>query len=238
MEPILSLKNVCSYYDKVQVLYDINVDVYPGEIVSVIGANGAGKSTMMKTIMGLVHMGRGEVTFDGKKLNRMHAHKICKAGIAYVPEGREVFPNMTVLENLEMGAYCRSYTAAQMNEKLEEMYTMFPRLKERLKQKAGSMSGGEQQMCAIARALMSNPKLLMLDEPSLGLAPVVVDKIFETLVAINKLGVSILIVEQNVLATLDVASRGFVIETGKTVLSGPSSELINNEDMKKAYLGI
>ena len=126
MEPILSLKNVCSYYDKVQVLYDINVDVYPGEIVSVIGANGAGKSTMMKTIMGLVHMGRGEVTFDGKKLNRMHAHKICKAGIAYVPEGREVFPNMTVLENLEMGAYCRSYTAAQMNEKLEEMYTMFP----------------------------------------------------------------------------------------------------------------
>lgn len=135
MEPILSLKNVCSYYDKVQVLYDINVDVYPGEIVSVIGANGAGKSTMMKTIMGLVHMGRGEVTFDGKKLNRMHAHKICKAGIAYVPEGREVFPNMTVLENLEMGAYCRSYTAAQMNEKLEEMYTMFPRLKERLKQK-------------------------------------------------------------------------------------------------------
>ena len=119
MEPILSLKNVCSYYDKVQVLYDINVDVYPGEIVSVIGANGAGKSTMMKTIMGLVHMGRGEVTFDGKKLNRMHAHKICKAGIAYVPEGREVFPNMTVLENLEMGAYCRSYTAAQMNEKLE-----------------------------------------------------------------------------------------------------------------------
>ena len=130
-------------------------------------------------------MGRGQVTFDGKKLNRMHAHKICKAGIAYVPEGREVFPNMTVLENLEMGAYCRSYTAAQMNEKLEEMYTMFPRLKERLKQKAGSMSGGEQQMLAIARGLMSDPSMVMLDEPSLGLAPVIVDDVFDVIHNIN-----------------------------------------------------
>ena len=237
MEPILSLKNVCSYYDKVQVLYDINVDVYPGEIVSVIGANGAGKSTMMKTIMGLVHMGRGEVTFDGKKLNRMHAHKICKAGIAYVPEGREVFPNMTVLENLEMGAYCRSYTAAQMNEKLEEMYTMFPRLKERLKQKAGSMSGGEQQMLAIGRALMSRPKLLMLDEPSMGLAPILVEQIFEIIQSLHKSGTTILLVEQNAQMALSVADRAYVMETGAISLSGTGRELAESDQVKKAYLG-
>ena len=237
MEPILSLKNVCSYYDKVQVLYDINVDVYPGEIVSVIGANGAGKSTMMKTIMGLVHMGRGEVTFDGKKLNRMHAHKICKAGIAYVPEGREVFPNMTVLENLEMGAYCRSYTAAQMNEKLEEMYTMFPRLKERLKQKAGSMSGGEQQMLAMGRALMSNPKLLMLDEPSMGLAPILVEQIFDIIQDLNRKGSTILLVEQNAQMALSVAHRGYVMETGKIVATGSGAELIESPEIKRAYLG-
>ena len=237
MEPILSLKNVCSYYDKVQVLYDINVDVYPGEIVSVIGANGAGKSTMMKTIMGLVHMGRGEVTFDGKKLNRMHAHKICKAGIAYVPEGREVFPNMTVLENLEMGAYCRSYTAAQMNEKLEEMYTMFPRLKERLKQKAGSMSGGEQQMLAVGRALMSRPKLLMMDEPSLGLAPLVVQGIFDIIRAINQQGVTVLLIEQNANMALKIADYAYVLETGCITKSGTGAALLADESIKEAYLG-
>ena len=237
MEPILSLKNVCSYYDKVQVLYDINVDVYPGEIVSVIGANGAGKSTMMKTIMGLVHMGRGEVTFDGKKLNRMHAHKICKAGIAYVPEGREVFPNMTVLENLEMGAYCRSYTAAQMNEKLEEMYTMFPRLKERLKQKAGSMSGGEQQMLAIARGLMSDPSMVMLDEPSLGLAPLIVQDIFNIIKEINKQGVTILLIEQNANMALKIADLAYVLETGTITMSGTGAELLADEKVKEAYLG-
>ena len=237
MEPILSLKNVCSYYDKVQVLYDINVDVYPGEIVSVIGANGAGKSTMMKTIMGLVHMGRGEVTFDGKKLNRMHAHKICKAGIAYVPEGREVFPNMTVLENLEMGAYCRSYTAAQMNEKLEEMYTMFPRLKERLKQKAGSMSGGEQQMLAMGRALMSNASMLMLDEPSMGLSPLLVQEIFDIIQNVHKEGMTILLVEQNAQMALSVADRAYVLETGRVVMEGTGAELLTNERVRSAYLG-
>ena len=165
MEPILSLKNVCSYYDKVQVLYDINVDVYPGEIVSVIGANGAGKSTMMKTIMGLVHMGRGEVTFDGKKLNRMHAHKICKAGIAYVPEGREVFPNMTVLENLEMGAYILSgKKGATTAQDLEMVFDRFPRLKERENSMGNKLSGGEQQMLTVARGLMQNPTMILLDE--------------------------------------------------------------------------
>ena len=238
MEPILSLKNVCSYYHKVQVLYDINVDVYPGEIVSVIGANGAGKSTMMKTIMGLVHMGRGEVTFDGKKLNRMHAHKICKAGIAYVPEGREVFPNMTVLENLEMGAYCRSYTAAQMNEKLEEMYTMFPRLKERLKQKAGSMSGGEQQMLAIARGLMSDPSMVMLDEPSLGLAPVIVDDVFDVIHNINSVKkLPVILVEQNAYMALSISNRCYVLENGRIAHSGKSSELIQSDVIRETYLG-
>ena len=237
MEPILSLKNVCSYYDKVQVLYDINVDVYPGEIVSVIGANGAGKSTMMKTIMGLVHMGRGEVTFDGKKLNRMHAHKICKAGIAYVPEGREVFPNMTVLENLEMGAYCRSYTAAQMNEKLEEMYTMFPRLKERLKQKAGSMSGGEQQMLAVGRALMAKPKMILMDEPSMGLSPLLVKEIFAIIQEVNKQGITILLVEQNAKMALAISDRAYVLETGNISIEGNAADLLNDPRVKKAYLG-
>ena len=194
MEPILSLKNVCSYYDKVQVLYDINVDVYPGEIVSVIGANGAGKSTMMKTIMGLVHMGRGEVTFDGKKLNRMHAHKICKAGIAYVPEGREVFPNMTVLENLEMGAYCRSYTAAQMNEKL--------------------------------------------DEPSLGLAPVIVDDVFDVIHNINSVKkLPVILVEQNAYMALSISNRCYVLENGRIAHSGKSSELIQSDVIRETYLG-
>mgnify|MGYP001058322158 CR=1 FL=1 len=217
MEPILSLKNVCSYYDKVQVLYDINVDVYPGEIVSVIGANGAGKSTMMKTIMGLVHMGRGEVTFDGKKLNRMHAHKICKAGIAYVPEGREVFPNMTVLENLEMGAYCRSYTAAQMNEKLEEMYTMFPRLKERLKQKAGSMSGGEQQRVSLARALVNNPPILLADEPTGNLDPTNAWEIMMLLEDINKRGTTVVVVTHNQDIVERMQKRVITIDKGVVV---------------------
>ena len=235
MEPILSLKNVCSYYDKVQVLYDINVDVYPGEIVSVIGANGAGKSTMMKTIMGLVHMGRGEVTFDGKKLNRMHAHKICKAGIAYVPEGREVFPNMTVLENLEMGGYTRPNS--ELEESIENVYDHFPRLKERYKQVAGTLSGGEQQMLAMGRALMSNASMLMLDEPSMGLSPLLVQEIFDIIRNIHKEGMTILLVEQNAQMALSVADRAYVLETGRVVMEGTGAELLTNERVRSAYLG-
>ena len=196
------------------------------------------QKSMIFTIMGLVHMGRGEVTFDGKKLNRMHAHKICKAGIAYVPEGREVFPNMTVLENLEMGAYCRSYTAAQMNEKLEEMYTMFPRLKERLKQKAGSMSGGEQQMLAIARGLMSDPSMVMLDEPSLGLAPVIVDDVFDVIHNINTVKkLPVILVEQNAYMALSISNRCYVLENGRIAHSGKSSELIQSDVIRETYLG-
>ena len=236
MEPILSLKNVCSYYDKVQVLYDINVDVYPGEIVSVIGANGAGKSTMMKTIMGLVHMGRGEVTFDGKKLNRMHAHKICKAGIAYVPEGREVFPNMTVLENLEMGAFSRKDTR-NFSKDYEMIFEHLPRLKERRKQMAGTLSGGEQQMLAIGRALMSKPKMLLLDEPSMGLSPILVQEIFHIIENVNKTGMTVLLVEQNAKMALKIASRAYVLETGKIAMSGDAGELAKDPKVQEAYLG-
>ena len=235
MEPILSLKNVCSYYDKVQVLYDINVDVYPGEIVSVIGANGAGKSTMMKTIMGLVHMGRGQVTFDGKKLNRMHAHKICKAGIAYVPEGREVFPNMTVLENLEMGGYTRPNS--ELEESIENVYDHFPRLKERYKQVAGTLSGGEQQMLAMGRALMSKPKLMMMDEPSMGLAPILVEQIFDIIRELKRAGTTILLVEQNAQMALSIADRAYVLETGKIVNEGSASDLLHDDSVRRAYLG-
>ena len=236
MEPILSLKNVCSYYDKVQVLYDINVDVYPGEIVSVIGANGAGKSTMMKTIMGLVHMGRGEVTFDGKKLNRMHAHKICKAGIAYVPEGREVFPNMTVLENLEMGGYTRPNS--ELEESIENVYDHFPRLKERSWQLAGTLSGGEQQMLAIARGLMSDPSMVMLDEPSLGLAPVIVDDVFDVIHNINTVKkLPVILVEQNAYMALSISNRCYVLENGRIAHSGKSSELIQSDVIRETYLG-
>ena len=235
MEPILSLKNVCSYYDKVQVLYDINVDVYPGDIVSVIGANGAGKSTMMKTIMGLVHMGRGEVTFDGKKLNRMHAHKICKAGIAYVPEGREVFPNMTVLENLEMGGYTRPNS--ELEESIENVYDHFPRLKERYKQVAGTLSGGEQQMLAMGRALMSKPKLMMMDEPSMGLAPILVEQIFDIIRELKQAGTTILLVEQNAQMALSIADRAYVLETGKIVNEGSASDLLHDDSVRRAYLG-
>ena len=234
---MLKIEDMHVYYGAIHAVKGVSFEVGEGEIVALIGANGAGKSTMMKTIMGLVHMGRGEVTFDGKKLNRMHAHKICKAGIAYVPEGREVFPNMTVLENLEMGAYCRSYTAAQMNEKLEEMYAMFPRLKERLKQKAGSMSGGEQQMLAMSRALMSHPKLMMLDEPSMGLAPILVDQIFEIIKELHKQGTTILLVEQNARKALQVADRAYVLETGSITLSGTGAELAKSDAVRKAYLG-
>ena len=186
MDNILTLEHVNSYYGKVQALHDISISIGRQEIVSVIGANGAGKSTMMKTIMNLVHAPEGKIIFDGQNLVKMRTHNICKAGIAYVPEGRDIFPDLTVQENLEMGAYSRNYSASVLNGKMEEVCTLFPRLKERYKQKAGCMSGGEQQMLAIARGLMSDTKLVMLDEPSLGLAPVIVDDVFDIIVRINR----------------------------------------------------
>ena len=234
---MLKVEHIMVNYGDFQAISDVSLDMKEGEIVALLGSNGAGKSTTINTLSGMTDLRAGKITFMGQDISSTPAFDRVKMGLIQVPEGRKLFPYMSVMDNMLVGSYLKE--ACEIRKKnLDLCFELFPKLYERRKQLAGSMSGGEQQMCAIARALMSNPKLLMLDEPSLGLAPVVVDKIFETLVAINKLGVSILIVEQNVLATLDVASRGFVIETGKTVLSGPSSELINNEDMKKAYLGI
>lgn len=234
---MLKVEHIMVNYGDFQAVSDVSLDMEEGEIVALLGSNGAGKSTTINTLSGMTDLRAGKITFMGRDISNTPAFDRVKMGLIQVPEGRKLFPYMSVMDNMLAGSYLKE--AREVRKKnLDLCFELFPKLYERRKQLAGSMSGGEQQMCAIARALMSNPKLLMLDEPSLGLAPVVVDKIFETLVAINKLGVSILIVEQNVLATLDVASRGFVIETGKTVLSGPSRELINNEDMKKAYLGI
>ena len=235
MEPILSLKNVCSYYDKVQVLYDINVDVYPGEIVSVIGANGAGKSTTLQTVSGLLRSRTGSIEFNGENISHVPAHKLVYKGLAQVPEGRRIFLQMSVEENLEMGAFTQKN--AGIDADLESVYEQFPRLRERKKQIAGTLSGGEQQMLAMGRALMSHPKLLMLDEPSMGLAPILVEQIFDIIRQLHKNGTTILLVEQNAQMALSVADRAYVLETGKITLSGTGKELAESDEVRKAYLG-
>ena len=207
-----------------------------GEIVTLLGANGAGKTTTLRSINGLNRPRRGTITFVGQEITTIPAHNIVKLGISQSPEGRKLFPRMTVVENLEMGAFQRSDRAA-IKEDMEGVFTLFPRLAERRTQKAGTMSGGEQQMCAIGRAMMARPKLLMLDEPSMGLAPIFVERIFETIVEINKQGTPILLVEQNALMALEVADRGYVLETGSIVLEGPAADLKTNEQVRKTYLG-
>ena len=235
---MLKIEGVNSFYGKVHVLYDINLHVDNDEIISIIGANGAGKTTLMKTIMGVVHAGSGSIHFEGQAIERMPTHRIVAAGISYVPEGREVFSEATVLENLKMGAYTKRLSQGEMNARLDEMYEMFPRLKERTKQKAGSLSGGEQQMLAIARGLMNEPKLIMFDEPSLGLAPVIVDEVFEVIQNVNsKKHIPILLVEQNAYMALTISSRCYVLETGHIVQEGLSSELINSDTIHETYLG-
>ena len=234
---MLEIKHIDAFYGKVQALYDVSLEVGDNEIISLIGANGAGKSTLMKTVMGLLRPARGEVLFDGEDLTKIRNTRIVSRGIVYVPEGREVFPEMTVRDNLEMGAYCRKYSQKEMNRKIEEMYDIFPRLKERQKQLAGSLSGGEQQMLAVARALMSHPKLMMMDEPSLGLAPLIVQDIFNIIKEINKQGVTILLIEQNANMALRIADQGYVLETGRISLSGTGRELLADESVKAAYLG-
>ena len=234
---MLKIKHIDAFYGKVQALYDVSLEVGDNEIISLIGANGAGKSTLMKTVMGLLRPARGEVLFDGEDLTKIRNTRIVSRGIVYVPEGREVFPEMTVRDNLEMGAYCRKYSQKEMNRKIEEMYDIFPRLKERQKQLAGSLSGGEQQMLAIGRALMSRPELIMMDEPSLGLAPIIVQGVFDIIKEINKQGVTILLVEQNANMALKAADLGYVMETGQITLSGTGKELAENEEVKAAYLG-
>jgi branched-chain amino acid transport system ATP-binding protein len=234
---VLEVEDIHTFYGTIEALKGISLVVREGEIVTLIGANGAGKSTTLRSINGLNHPRDGRISFMGEDITHTPAHKIVKRGISQSPEGRKLFSRMSVEENLEMGAFHRSGHAEIAADK-KHVFELFPRLKERLHQKAGTLSGGEQQMCAIGRAMMARPKLLMLDEPSMGLAPIFVDRIFETIVEINKEGTPVLLVEQNALMALDVANRGYVLETGKIALEGTAKELAANEDVKKAYLGI
>jgi branched-chain amino acid transport system ATP-binding protein len=233
---LLELEGVQTFYGSIQALKGISIEVNEGEIVTLIGANGAGKSTTLRSINGLNHPRHGKIRFRGKDITHAPAHEVVKLGIAQSPEGRKLFPRMTVIENLEMGAFQRTDRNA-LPEDMERVFTLFPRLHERRSQKAGTLSGGEQQMCAIGRALMARPTLLMLDEPSLGLAPIFVQRIFDTIVEVNKQGTSILLVEQNALMALDVANRGYVLETGLVALADDAKKLAQNEDVKRTYLG-
>jgi len=233
---ILELTDVETYYGSIQALKGISLTVNDGEIVTLIGSNGAGKSTTLRSINGLNHPRKGRISFQGRDITHEPAHEIVKRGIAQSPEGRKLFPRMTVTENLEMGAFQRA-DKSDLKADMDRVFTLFPRLAERKTQKAGTMSGGEQQMCAIGRALMARPTLLMLDEPSMGLAPIFVERIFETIVEVNKQGTSILLVEQNALMALEVASRGYVLETGKIALADDAKALAQNEQVRKTYLG-
>jgi branched-chain amino acid transport system ATP-binding protein len=233
---LLEVNDIETYYGSIQALKGITIDVHEGEIVTLIGANGAGKSTTLRSINGLNHPRRGTIAFRGRDITHDPPHDIVKLGIAQSPEGRKLFPRMSVTENLEMGAFQRK-DRGNFKEDMDRVFELFPRLAERRHQKAGTMSGGEQQMCAIGRALMARPTLLMLDEPSMGLAPIFVERIFETIVEVNRQGTSILLVEQNALMALEVANRGYVLETGHVALADEAKALAKNEDVRKTYLG-
>ena len=235
MEAILKVDDINVYYGSIHAIKGVSFEVNEGEIVTLIGANGAGKSTTLNTISGLLHSKTGSITFMGENLGKVPCHKIVSKGLALVPEGRRVFLQMTVQENLEMGAFTQG--GKTLDADLERVYEQFPRLKERMKQVAGTLSGGEQQMLAMGRALMSHPKLLMLDEPSMGLAPILVEQIFDIIRELHKAGTTILLVEQNAQAALSVADRGYVLETGKVVTTGTGHELLESPAIKKAYLG-
>jgi branched-chain amino acid transport system ATP-binding protein len=236
-EVILQVEGVHTFYGSIEALKGITIDVRQGEIVTLIGANGAGKSTTLRSINGLNRPRRGTIRFQGQEITNRPAHEIVKLGIAQSPEGRRLFPRMSVLENLQMGAFQRARGDKDMQSDLERVYTLFPRLAERKAQHAGTLSGGEQQMVAIGRALMARPKLLMLDEPSMGLAPIFVERIFDIVREINAQGTPILLVEQNALMALDVANRGYVLETGHVALADDAKTLRNNEQVRKTYLG-
>ncbi len=232
---MLKVNDINVYYGAIHAIKGVSFEVKDGEVVTLIGANGAGKSTILNTVSGLLHSATGSIEFLDKKLAGVPAHKIVEQGLAHVPEGRRVFLQMTVEENLEMGAYTQPKSTVAPG--LEKVYEQFPRLKERRKQIAGTLSGGEQQMLAMGRALMSGPKLLMLDEPSMGLAPILVEQIFDIIRELHKAGTTILLVEQNAQMALSVADRGYVLETGKVVTSGTGQELLNDDAVQKAYLG-
>jgi branched-chain amino acid transport system ATP-binding protein len=233
--PLLEVDDIHTYYGAIEALRGVSLNVDEGEVVTIIGSNGAGKSTTLRSISGLTPARLGKVVFDGQDITRVPAHEIVGRGIALAPEGRHCFARMTVRENLDLGAHLRR--DAEINEDLDRVYELFPRLQERQRQKAGTMSGGEQQMLAIGRALMARPKLLMLDEPSMGIAPILVQRIYETIAEINRQGVSILLVEQNANYALDVARRGYVLETGEVALANKSDELRNDPAVQRAYLG-
>ena len=232
---MLKIKNLNVYYGAIHALKSINIEIREGEIVTLIGSNGAGKTSTLKAISGIIPCKSGTIEFEGKDITNAQPHKLVYAGIGHVPEGRRIFSELTVMENLELGAYTRK--DKDVKSDFEKVFEKFPRLKERRKQDAGTLSGGEQQMLAIGRALMSRPKLLLLDEPSMGLAPIVVRQIFSTIKEINKSGTTILLVEQNANMALSIADRAYVIETGQIVNSGLAKDIKQNEDVKKAYLG-
>ena len=232
---LLEVEGIHTFYGGIQALRGVSLTVEEGEAVTIIGSNGAGKSTTLRSISGLTPARSGTITFEGEEITRLPAHEIVACGIALAPEGRHCFARMTVRENLDLGAYRRR--DEEIDEDIERVYDLFPRLKERERQKAGTMSGGEQQMLAIGRALMARPKLLMLDEPSMGIAPILVERIYETIAEINRQGVAILLVEQNANYALDIARRGYVLETGSVALLGASDQLRDDPEVQRAYLG-
>jgi branched-chain amino acid transport system ATP-binding protein len=234
--PVLQIDDVHVYYGAIHALKGVSLRVHEGEIVTLIGANGAGKSTTLRAINGLNRPRQGTIRFQGQEITRSTPHSIVKSGIAQSPEGRRLFPRMSVTENLEMGAFQRS-DRGNFGEDMDRVFELFPRLRERRMQKAGTLSGGEQQMCAIGRALMARPRLLLLDEPSMGLAPIFVERIFETIVEVNSQGTPVLLVEQNALMALEVAKRGYVMETGRIALEGDAQELKTNDQVRMTYLG-
>ena len=237
MTPMLEVKDIHCGYDGAPVIHGLSLDVMEGEIVAILGSNGAGKTTTMHTICGLKHPTAGKIFFRGEDITKNPASTNIKKGIAYVPEGRRLFPKLSVQENLELGAFSITDRSV-IDERLSEMFVLFPRLKDRRNQTAETLSGGEQQMCAIARGLMSGPRLILLDELSLGLMPTLVERVFETVVEINKRGITILMVEQQVQEALEIAHRGYVLQTGRVVLSGTAKELLDSDQVRKAYMGM
>jgi len=233
---MLAVEKLQVAYGKVQALWDITLEVPDGEIVALVGANGAGKTTLLKTVSGLLRRQSGSMTYDGKHIEEASPPEIVKHGVVHVPEGRKLFPEMTVIDNLLMGAF--TIPQSERPQRLEKVFSVFPVLQERQKQIAGTLSGGEQQMVAIGRGMMAGPKLLMLDEPSLGLAPLLVEEVFRVITEINRLGVTVLLVEQNTQHALTLAHRGFVMELGRIALSGSGNELLSNSNVRKAYLGL
>ncbi|WP_026882674.1 ABC transporter ATP-binding protein [Clostridium akagii] len=233
---MLKIKDLNLYYGVIHALKNINLEVNEGEIVTLIGSNGAGKTSTLRAISGLNQIKSGEISFEGKTISKLPSYKMPHLGISHVPEGRRIFANLTVMENLELGAYIRK-DKANISKDYEKVFQKFPRLKERAKQMAGTLSGGEQQMLAMGRALMINPKILLLDEPSMGLAPLVVKNIFEIIKEINQAGTTVLLIEQNARMALSIADRAYVIETGNIVKEGNAKELLHSDDIKKAYLG-